>query len=189
MRGFALTCPALAPPHLTHACNCHYRALRAKRGGSDPTPASSRLKLLSPRRAPASELLTGLSEATGPRFVISQLWRHVAAHKNPKVTEGALLWVADAVAEFTVGSLDVKQLIEMSKECLASTNPGVKGSAIKLLGVLHTFMGPGVKNFLGAWLAHPGCEKMRRCASLSLEFVPDAEAFLLSFPSLLPQAM
>lgn len=96
--------------------------------------------------------------------MIAQLWRHVAAHKNPKVTEGALLWVADAVAEFTVASLDAKALIEMGKECLASTNPGVKGAAIKLLGVLHTFMGPGVKNYLGA----PEREKRSLCAIIVL---------------------
>ena len=41
-------------------------------------------------RAPAAAALSALAEALGPKFVIAQLHKRTATHKNPKVRSGVL---------------------------------------------------------------------------------------------------
>ena len=80
-------------------------------------------------RAPAVAALTAVAEAVGPRFVIAQLHKRTAAHKNPKVTAEALLWCAGAVMDFGVGVLDVAFAIKWCKEALGQANPAMKAGA------------------------------------------------------------
>jgi cytoskeleton-associated protein 5 len=46
-------------------------------------------------------------------------------------------WMGQAVADFGLAACDVPSLLKWSKECLASTNAGVRNAAVQLLGVMH----------------------------------------------------
>ena len=99
-------------------------------------------------RKPASDALTALAEALGPKFVMAQLHKRTAGHKNPKVTAEALSWCVAVVNEFSASVVDVAFTIKWCKECLGMPNPLCKSSAGKVLGALHGFLGPGLTNFL-----------------------------------------
>ena len=45
----------------------------------------------------AADVLTAWSEAVGPKFVVAQLYKRAAAHKNPTVLELALAWCSYAL--------------------------------------------------------------------------------------------
>lgn len=96
----------------------------------------------------AADVLTAWSEAVGPKFVVAQLYKRAAAHKNPKVLELALAWCSYAFVEFGGRSFDMKVTINAVKECISHTNPGVKAAAVTLLGSIHTAYGAPVKAFL-----------------------------------------
>lgn len=96
----------------------------------------------------AADVLTAWSEAVGPKFVVAQLYKRAAAHKNPKVLELALAWCSYAFVEFGGRSFDMKVTISAVKECISNTNPGVKAAAVTLLGSIHTAYGAPVKAFL-----------------------------------------
>jgi cytoskeleton-associated protein 5 len=106
-------------------------------------------KIADPKlKTPAADVLTAWAEALGPRFITAQLYKRTATHKNPKVTELALGWMATAVEEFGGRVFDVRALINAAKECMSHTNPGVKAAAVRLLGAVHSAFGPAVKSYL-----------------------------------------
>lgn len=99
-------------------------------------------------RAPAYAALTSIAEALGPKFVMAQLHRRAAAHKNPKVAAEALLWCAGAVTDFGTTVVDVTFTIAWCKDALGQANPGTKAAAGKVLGAMHGGLGPGLRGFL-----------------------------------------
>ncbi|KAL0028272.1 hypothetical protein WJX79_006476 [Trebouxia sp. C0005] len=99
-------------------------------------------------KGPAGEALTAMSEALGPQFVFTQLHKRAAAQKNPKVLSESINWMATAVEEFGLGTLDVKALIDNMKVDLASTNATIRNAAISLLTVAHKQLGPGLADML-----------------------------------------
>ncbi len=84
----------------------------------------------------ADTLLT-VAEAVGPQFVMGQLHRKAAGHKNPKVQSEAVAWMGRAVTEFGPGAVDVKALLDWAKEYLGSANAGVRNAAIQMLAALY----------------------------------------------------
>ena len=54
-------------------------------------------------RGPATAALMSVTEALGPKFVVAQLHKHTATHKNPKVTAEALLFCASTVGRVRRG--------------------------------------------------------------------------------------
>ena len=96
----------------------------------------------------AADVLTAWSEAVGPKFVVAQLYKRAAAHKNPKVLELALAWCSYAFVEFGGRNFDMRVTINAVKECISHTNPGVKAAAVTLLGSIHTAYGAPVKSCL-----------------------------------------
>ena len=96
----------------------------------------------------AADVLTAWSEAVGPKFVVAQLYKRAAPHKNPKVLELALAWCSYAFVEFGGRNFDMRVTINAVKECISHTNPGVKAAAVTLLGSIHTAYGAPVKSFL-----------------------------------------
>ncbi|KAL3133794.1 hypothetical protein ABBQ32_008271 [Trebouxia sp. C0010 RCD-2024] len=99
-------------------------------------------------KASAGQALTAMSEALGPQFVFAQLHKRAAAQKNPKVLSESVNWMATAVEEFGLGTIDVKALIDNMKVDLASTNATIRNAAINLLGVAHKQLGPGLADML-----------------------------------------
>jgi cytoskeleton-associated protein 5 len=61
-----------------------------------------------------------------------------------QVLSESLAWMAQAIEEFGLASLDVKLLIDWMITDLGSSNAGVRNSAIALLGQAHKQLGPGL---------------------------------------------
>ncbi|XP_057538805.1 protein MOR1-like isoform X2 [Amaranthus tricolor] len=100
-------------------------------------------------RAQAMKCLTTFSEAVGPGFIFERLYKIMKEHKNPKVLSEGLLWMVSAIEDFGVSHLKLKDLIDFCKETgLQSSAAATRNATIKLIGVLHKFVGPDIKGFL-----------------------------------------
>ncbi|XP_050225850.1 protein MOR1 isoform X2 [Mercurialis annua] len=100
-------------------------------------------------RAHAMKCLTAFCEAVGPGFIFERLYKIMKEHKNPKVLSEGLLWMVSAVEDFGISHLKLKDLIDFCKDIgLQSSVPASRNATIKLLGVLHKYVGPDIKGFL-----------------------------------------
>ncbi|XP_073114484.1 protein MOR1 isoform X2 [Elaeis guineensis] len=100
-------------------------------------------------RAHAMKCLTTFSEAVGPGFIFDRLYKIMKEHKNPKVLSEGILWMVSAVEDFGVSHLKLKDLIDFCKDIgLQSSAAATRNSTIKLIGMLHKFVGPDIKGFL-----------------------------------------
>lgn len=100
-------------------------------------------------RSHAMKCLTAFCEAVGPGFVFERLYKIMKEHKNPKVLSEGILWIVSAVEDFGITHLKLKDLIDFCKETgLQSSAAATRNSTIKLIGVLHKFVGPDIKNFM-----------------------------------------
>nr|GMD91866.1 protein MOR1 isoform X1 [Ipomoea batatas] len=100
-------------------------------------------------RAQSMKCLTTFCEAVGPGFVFERLFKIMKEHKNPKVLSEGLLWMVTAIDDFGVSHLKLKDLIDFCKDIgLQSSAAATRNSTIKLIGVLHKFVGPDIKGFL-----------------------------------------
>ncbi|GAU31280.1 hypothetical protein TSUD_39600 [Trifolium subterraneum] len=100
-------------------------------------------------RAHAMKCLTTFCEAVGPGFIFERVYKIMKEHKNPKVLSEGILWMVSAVEDFGVSHLKLKDLIDFLKEIgLQSSAAATRNASIKLLGVLHKFVGPDIKGFL-----------------------------------------
>ncbi|CAN1226033.1 Protein MOR1 [Linum grandiflorum] len=100
-------------------------------------------------RAQAMKCLTTFSEAVGPGFVFERLYKIMREHKNPKVLSEGILWMVSAVEDFGVAHVKLKDLIDFCKDVgLQSSVAASRNATIKLLGVVHKFVGPDIKGFL-----------------------------------------
>lgn len=69
--------------------------------------------------------------------------------KNPKISEGLLLWMVSAVEDFGVAHLKLKDVIDFCKNIgLQSSASATRNATIKLIGALHKFVGPGMCSYL-----------------------------------------
>ncbi|KAH7654180.1 cytoskeleton-associated protein 5 [Dioscorea alata] len=100
-------------------------------------------------RAHAMKCLSAFSEAVGPGLIFDRLYKIMKEHKNPKVLSEGILWMVSAVEDFGVSHLKLKDLIDFCKDIgLQSSVAATRNSTIKLIGVLHKFVGPDIKGFL-----------------------------------------
>ncbi|CAA3011554.1 MOR1 isoform X1 [Olea europaea subsp. europaea] len=100
-------------------------------------------------RAQAMKCLTSFCEAVGPGLIFERLYKIMKEHKNPKVLSEGILWMVSAVEDFGVSYLKLKDLIDFCKDIgLQSSAAATRNSTIKLIGVLHKFVGPDIKAFL-----------------------------------------
>lgn len=100
-------------------------------------------------RSHAMKCLTSFAEAVGPSFIFERLYKIMKEHKNPKVLSEGILWMVSAVDDFGVSHIKLKDLIDFCKDIgLQSSAAATRNSTIKLIGVLHKFVGPDIKGFL-----------------------------------------
>ncbi|KAJ1285939.1 hypothetical protein BS78_03G315500 [Paspalum vaginatum] len=100
-------------------------------------------------RAHAMKCLTAFCEAVGPGFVFDRLYKIMKEHKNPKVLSEGILWMVSAVEDFGVSNLKLKDMIDFCKDTgLQSSAAATRNATIKLIGMLHKFVGPDIKGFL-----------------------------------------
>ncbi|KAL6853776.1 hypothetical protein ACP4OV_019805 [Aristida adscensionis] len=100
-------------------------------------------------RAHAMKCLTAFCEAVGPGFVFDRLYKIMKEHKNPKVLTEGILWMVSAVEDFGISNLKLKDMIDFCKDTgLQSSTAVTRNGTIKLIGMLHKFVGPDIKGFL-----------------------------------------
>ncbi|KAJ6844297.1 protein MOR1-like [Iris pallida] len=100
-------------------------------------------------RVHAMKCLTSFSEAVGPGFIFDRLYKIMKEHKNPKVLSEGILWMVSAVDDFGISHIKLKDLIDFCKDTgLQSSAAATRNSTIKLIGVLHKYVGPDIKGFL-----------------------------------------
>jgi cytoskeleton-associated protein 5 len=90
--------------------------------------------------------LSKIGEAIG----LSTLWPQVVGpifevQKSPKNQENALLWLSQAIKEFSNQGIDMKSLVVQLKAGLANSNPSVRSATIQLIGTLYLFIGPQIR--------------------------------------------
>ncbi|XP_061931308.1 protein mini spindles isoform X2 [Apis cerana] len=88
----------------------------------------------------AGETLLTIAEATSLEYVAHEVITFAFNQKNPKVQQETLALLCRGLIEFGC-VINVKSLMENIKKAVAATNPGVRTSAITLLGILYLFMG------------------------------------------------
>ncbi|KAI9315486.1 armadillo-type protein [Dichotomocladium elegans] len=99
-------------------------------------------------KKPAAECLIVFAEKTSLQFVFSQSYQIWKKAKSPKVLADSLTWVHQAIMEFGIAGLQVRDLIEFIKFALSNTNASVRTSAVTVLGALRMFIGPEIKSFV-----------------------------------------
>ncbi|XP_059659280.1 protein MOR1-like [Cornus florida] len=100
-------------------------------------------------RAHSMKCLTTFCEAASPGFIFDRLYKIMKEHKNPKVLSEGILWMVSAVEDFGISHVKLKDLIDFCKDTgLQSSAAATRNATIKLIGVLHKFVGPEIKGFL-----------------------------------------
>ncbi|XP_062224549.1 protein MOR1-like [Phragmites australis] len=100
-------------------------------------------------RAHAVKCLTAFCESVGPGFVFDRLYKIMKEHKNPKVLSEGIIWMVSAVEDFGISNLKLKDMIDFCKDIgLQSSAAATRNATIKLIGMLHKFVGPDIKGFL-----------------------------------------
>ncbi|THU43931.1 hypothetical protein C4D60_Mb02t02050 [Musa balbisiana] len=78
-----------------------------------------------------------------------QLYKIMKDHKNPKVLSEGISWMVSAVEDFGVSHIKLKDLIDFCKDIgLQSSTAATRNATIKLIGILHKFVGPDIKGFM-----------------------------------------
>lgn len=112
------------------------------------TPLTDKLGDIKMKK-PAAETLMAYAEKTSLQFVLSSAYDPMSKQKAPKVQADALLWIHQAVTEFGIEGLSVRDLIEYLKNSpLKSSNAAVRTNAVTLLGLLRTYVGPDIRTFV-----------------------------------------
>ncbi|XP_004343831.1 hypothetical protein CAOG_07107 [Capsaspora owczarzaki ATCC 30864] len=96
-------------------------------------------------RASAANCLTAYAERTSLNLVSQQLAGVAIAHKNPKVSAEALLWLSTSINEFGIQQVTVKSMVELVKKSLANANQAVRASAVQLLATMRVWLGPDLR--------------------------------------------
>ena len=65
-----------------------------------------------------------------------------------QVLSESLGWMAKTVADFGLGALNVKTLVDWMKADMGSTNTAVRAGATALLVAMHVQLGPGLADML-----------------------------------------
>ncbi|KAI5480254.1 microtubule associated protein [Pseudohyphozyma bogoriensis] len=99
-------------------------------------------------KKPAGDALTTFAEKTSLQFVLGQAYEPMTKQKAPKAQADSLVWVDQAIKDFGIGGLAVRELVEFLKVGLKSSNAAVRTSATKTLVTLKIAIGADVSSFL-----------------------------------------
>ncbi len=94
------------------------------------------------------ECLAVFCEVLGPQTVFGLIYKICVNHKTPKVISEALLFMASALIDFGLNTVELKPLVDCVKQVLENPNPVVKQSAVLLLAEMFKYMGPALREQL-----------------------------------------
>ncbi|KAH9951330.1 ARM repeat-containing protein [Amylocystis lapponica] len=99
-------------------------------------------------KKPAGETLLLFAEKTSLQFVLGHLYEPLTKQKAPKVLADALSWIDQALVDFGIAGLSLRNLIEFLKANLKNSVAGVRTSATKTLVTVKLFAGSSIKDLL-----------------------------------------
>lgn len=93
----------------------------------------------------ASDAMDMFCEGSSLGFALSQSYGSLSKLKAPKLLADSLLWIHQALQDFGISGVKIKELVEFIKTCLGNTNQTVRTNAVTVLGTLKMFVGPDIK--------------------------------------------
>ena len=126
-------------------------------------------------KKPAGEALTVFAEKTSLGFVLSQGYESMTKQKAPKAQADALVWVKQAITEFGIKGLALKDLIGFLKVGLQSSNAAVRSSATATLVTVKLFLQAGE---FSRWDDHIRITQIAHLDLVFLTIHPDLTTFL-----------
>lgn len=99
-------------------------------------------------KKPAAETLIKFAEKTSLGFVLSQAYEPMSKQKAPKAQADALVFVEQALRDFGIAGVAVRDLIEFLKNALKSSNAAVRTNATKTLSTLKLYVGNDITVFI-----------------------------------------
>ncbi|SGZ22076.1 BQ5605_C022g09426 [Microbotryum silenes-dioicae] len=99
-------------------------------------------------KKPAGDALTAFAEKSSLGFVLSLAYEPMTKQKAPKAQADSLLWVEQALRDFGIIGVSIRDLIEFLKTGLKSSNASVRTNATKTLVTLKLYVGADIATFL-----------------------------------------
>ncbi|KAF8582676.1 microtubule associated protein [Ramaria rubella] len=99
-------------------------------------------------KKPAGDTLLLFAEKTSLSFVLNQAYDPLSKQKAPKVLADSITWMNQALTEFGIAGLSLRNLIEFLKGALKNSNAAVRSSATTTLVTLRLFAGGSIKDLL-----------------------------------------
>ncbi|GJJ12392.1 hypothetical protein Clacol_006634 [Clathrus columnatus] len=99
-------------------------------------------------KKPAGDTLLLLAEKTSLSFVLNQVYEPLSKQKAPKVLADSIAWINQALTEFGIAGLSLRNLIEALKTALKNSNATVRSSATTTLVTVKLFAGSSIKDLL-----------------------------------------
>ncbi|SCV69035.1 BQ2448_2055 [Microbotryum intermedium] len=99
-------------------------------------------------KKPAGDALTAFAEKSSLGFVLGLAYEPMTKQKAPKAQADSLLWVEQALRDFSIVGVSIRDLIEFLKTGLKSSNAAVRTNATKTLVTLKLYVGADITTFL-----------------------------------------
>jgi cytoskeleton-associated protein 5 len=75
--------------------------------------------------------------------ILTEMYEPLKRAKSPKILSDAIQWTHQALLDFGIGGVRVREYVDFLKNALSNTNQTVRNNAILSLGVLRVYVGPG----------------------------------------------
>lgn len=93
----------------------------------------------------ASLCLEAVATCTSLGTVLNESFASIKAMKSPKIISDALLWISQALNDFGVAGINIKELALFCKGYLGNPSPLVRGGSIAILVNIAVFEHPGIQ--------------------------------------------
>ena len=99
-------------------------------------------------KSAARSCLTAIAEICTPNFVYTVAYKTLKKAKSPPALAEILDWITASVVEFGVSTVNVASMISACVSCLESSNGAVRKNTIKLVALMHSYVGAGLLDLL-----------------------------------------
>ncbi|KIO34814.1 hypothetical protein M407DRAFT_63913 [Tulasnella calospora MUT 4182] len=99
-------------------------------------------------KKPAGDALLVFAEKTSLSFVLDQAYEPMSKQKAPKVLADSIGWVGQALTDFGIAGLTLRNLVGFLKTALGNSNAAVRSAGTSTLVTLRLFAGTGIRDLL-----------------------------------------
>jgi cytoskeleton-associated protein 5 len=94
------------------------------------------------------ELINKLCEIVSPKFVMGQIMKHTADCNKPKLVAECCNVFGKLMGDYSVATMNLKEVIDYAKNCLNATNPTIKKGGQSLLVIIYSNIGESITALL-----------------------------------------